>query len=169
MDTYSHNIASDIAREYKNTDTDLSRVEENFHKQTQSSLSGYILYDYTKKELANTMLNTLYAQDNMDTNPYHDQIQELYEHLDEKMEIIDAYMAEYALRNQITPWVYDPKLKNALLYVEQTKGIIRTHIQHFKITASRVETEVQREILWVTYQQLSMILSNYIGQIEEYF
>ncbi len=115
------------------------------------------------------MLNTLYAQDNMDTNPYHDQIQELYEHLDEKMEIIDAYMAEYALRNQITPWVYDPKLKNALLYVEQTKGIIRTHIQHFKITASRVETEVQREILWVTYQQLSMILSNYIGQIEEYF
>lgn len=169
MDTYSQNIASDIAREYNTTDTDLSRVEQNFHKQPQSSLSGYIWYDHITKELAKTMLNTLYTQDNMDTNPYHDQIQVLYEHLDEKMEIIDAYMTEYALRNQITPWVYDPKLKNALLYVEQTKGIIRTHIQHFKITASKVDTEAQRDMVYLTYQQIMTILSNYIWQIEEYF
>jgi arsenate reductase-like glutaredoxin family protein len=103
MNEYSHNIVSDIAREYKNTETDLITVEKNFHNTPQLSLSDYVFYDYIKKELATTMLNTAYSQDSIDTNPYHNQIGELYEHLDEKLEIIDAYLTEYALRNQITP------------------------------------------------------------------
>lgn len=169
MDTYSHNISSDIAREYNTTDTDLINVEQNFHKQAKASLSGYIWYDHIKKELANTMFNTLHVQEYIDTNLYHDQIRDLYEHLDEKMEIIDAYMTEFAITNEISPWVYTPEMTDALVYIEHTRAMIRQCIQDFKITASKVETEAQRENILPTYQQIMTILSNYIEQIEEYF
>jgi hypothetical protein len=58
-------------------------------------------------------------------------------------------------------------MEKTLLCGEQT--LIRQFIQNFKITASKVETEVQRETAVTSYQKLMEILSKYIGQIEEYF
>ena len=156
-------------KEYDQHDNIVEVLWKELIHTPQSLTKDYVFHNHITKELATTMLNASYREDIMDTNEYQYNIWELFENIDEQMEVIDAYMTEFALRNEIGPWVYTPEMTHALQYVQHAKQYISQFIQVFKLSASKVDNEAQRDMVYLTYQQIMTILSNYIWQIEEYF